>query len=477
MQPALPTRRLRLVFLALLVAAAPAALRRPPLPGLVRPAGGTVALVGARVIDGTGAAPRERCTVLIEGERIRALGEELELPEGAEVVDVSGKSIVPGLIDMHGHLFTNMGGRYSTELVPFARLYLAGGVTTVFTAGDADPEASIEFRDAQRDGAEVGTRIYCAGPYFNHKSDEPDFMQGIDGPEEARAKFESWIGLIDGVKVYMDITPEEFQAVVAEADAAGLTVTGHLGSLSATRAIQLGIDRLEHGIYAMSEFGRPDPSDPFGTDYLRGLAAIDFEHGPGAALIDTIVEHGIVIDPTIVILEALFDGPLVLAPDWERYLSPRAKEIQKQMRAAFEGMRAAAADPQEWDALVAAVLDKQRELVRRVHARGGKVVGGTDPVFPEVLPGYGLQREAEHFVRAGLSPLEAIRACTLDAAEALGLQDELGSLAPGKLADLIVLDGDPSADITALGKTAMVWQAGARYAPGELRDSVEGAIE
>lgn len=468
-------RVLRLGFLVLLLAGA--SLRRPQWPGLLRPAGGLVALVGGTVIDGTGAAPRAKCTVLIEGERVRALGEDVAVPEGAEVVDVSGKTIVPGLIDVHGHLYTNLGGRMASQLVPFARLYLAGGVTTVFSPGDFDPEATLEFRDAQRAGDEVGTRIYSAGPYFNHQTGQADFMQGVASAEEARAKFRSWAGLIDGVKVYMDITPEEFTALVEEADEAGLRVTGHLGSLTAGQAIELGIDRLEHGIYAMSEFGRPNPADPFDLAYLRGLAAIDFEAGVGAALIDKVVASGTVLDPTVVILESVFAGPLELVGDWKRYLAPRTAEVVNRMNQALAGMRAGKCDGAEWKRLVAAVLDKQRELVRRVHQRGGRVVGGTDPVLADVLPGYGMHREAEHLVLAGLSPLEAIRACTLSAAEALGLEQELGSLAPGKLADLVVLDGDPAADIRALGRTSVVYQAGARFAPAELRESVVGKIE
>ena len=467
---------LHLAFVALLVAGAYSTPRRPTA-GLVRPAGGRVALVGATVIDGTGAAPIERCTILIEDERILALGRDLAVPEGTESIDLTGKTIVPGLIDMHGHLFTNVAGSYRNELVPFARLYLAGGVTTIFTAGEEEPEEALDFRDAQRAGDEVGTRIYSPGPYFNHTSKDVEFMTGFDGPEAARALFARWKERIDGIKVYMDITPEEFSAVAAEAHAAGLRVTGHLGSLTATQAIELGIDRLEHGLYAMSEFGRPNPARPFDVDYLAGLADADFESGPGAALIEKIVASGTVLDPTVVVLESLFAGPLELTPDWRRYLEPRAAKGVEQMNQALARLRASAAPGGEWAELVERVLDRQRELILRVHRKGGRVVAGTDPVFADVLPGYGLHREVEHFVLAGLTPLEALRACTRDAAEALGLEQELGSIAPGLLADLVVLADDPSKDIRALGSTVSVWQAGALYSPDELRSSVVGAIE
>lgn len=470
---------LRLAFLLLLLVGASSMLRESSrLPGLVRPAGGITALVGATVIDGTGAAPVANCTVLIEGERIQAVGADVVLPDGANVVDLAGHTLVPGLIDVHGHLYANLGRVMKTLLRPFARLYLAGGVTTVFSPGDHDPDAALRFRDAQRAGKEVGTRIYCAGPYFNHASAEDDGMLDLVDAESARAQFREWRDRIDGVKVYTDITPEEFTAIVAEAKQAGLRVTGHLGSLTASRAIDLGIDRLEHGIFAMSEFGRPDPASPFALEFLYGLAEIDFESGVGADLIDKIIDKGIVLDPTIVILEALFAGPLELAEDWQRYLSPQTKQRLTLMQDALAGMRRGAlADPEQWNQLVTGILDKQRELVRRVHQRGGMVVGGTDPVFVDALPGYGMQREAEHFVLAGMSALEAIRACTLDAAIALGLEQDLGSIAAGKFADLIVLADDPSQDIRALGSTRMIYQAGALFSPEELRESVVGTIE
>jgi imidazolonepropionase-like amidohydrolase len=431
-----------------------------------------VALVGATVVDGTGAPPRPRCTVLIEDERIRAVGPDVEVPAGAEVIDVAGKMLVPGMIDMHGHLFTNLGGTFESQVEPFARLYLAGGVTTVFTAGEEHPEEALAFRDDQRAGRKVGTRVYSPGPYFDHVGDGEGTL---DGPESARALFAQWKDRIDGVKVYTGITAEELGAIVEAAHAAGLTVTGHLGSLTARQAIQIGIDRLEHGLYAMSEFDRPSPASPFGREYMEVLADIDFDADPGKALIAEIVASGVVLDPTTVVLESLFAGPLDLT-DWKRYLAPDALQRNEALSRGLGAMRAREAPPDEWGPLVEAVLAKQRELVGRVHAAGGKVVAGTDPVFPDIVPGHALHREVEHLVLSGLTELEAIRACTLDAAAALGRAQDLGSIEPGKLADLVVLARDPVADITALGTTEAVFQAGARFSPEELRASVVGTI-
>jgi hypothetical protein len=278
------------------------------------------------------------------------------------------------------------------------------------------------------------------------------------------------------VKVYMSITPDELAALVEAAHAADLTVTGHLGSLTASEAIEIGIDRLEHGLYAMSEFGSPHPSNPFGLEFMHGIADIDFDADPGAALIEQIVASGTVLDPTTVVLESLFAGPLELT-EWRRYLAPDALQATDRMNRGLGMMRSSLAPPEEWAELVECVLAKQHELIERVHDAGGKVVAGTDPVLADVLPGYGLHREVEHLVLAGLTELEAIRACTLDAAEAIGIDDDLGSIEPGKLADLVVLERNPADDITALGTTEIVYQAGTRFSPEELRESVVGTIE
>ncbi len=473
---------LRLSFLALLVVAA-----APPRPdsanGVVRRAGGLVALVGADVIDGTGAAARRKCMLLLQGERILAVGPELEIPPAARVLDLTGHTILPGLIDMHGHLYSNVAGRLSNQLRPFARLFLAGGVTTVFSPGDFDPEATLAFRDAQRAGDEVGTRIFSAGPYFTNAGAADLWMNGFADADAARARLRDWADRIDGVKVYTELTRAELAALIDVADEEGLRVTGHLGSLSAHEAIDLGIDRLEHGIFAMSEFGRPDMSKAFDPAFLAGLASIDFEQGLGASLIERIVAQGVVLDPTSVIFEALFAGPLELVEGWERYLSPQAAQGEAARLQAFAKLRSrklskgtSTDTSAAFAELASAVLDKQRELVRRVHAAGGSIVCGTDPVFPEILPGYALQREVALLVEAGLTELEAIRACTLEAARALGLEAELGSIAPGKLADLVVVDGDPGAEITDLSRTRWVFQAGTRYSPEQLRASVEGSV-
>ncbi|MCP3915059.1 MAG: amidohydrolase family protein [bacterium] len=438
---------------------------------------GVFALVGGRVFDGTGAEAREGWTVVVDGDRIAAVGPDVPIPDGAKRIDVQGKTVLPGLIDAHGHLFANVGGKIANVHRAYAPLYLAGGVTTVFTPGDYDPEFTLAFREAQRKGEEVGARIYTAGPYFDHDPSLIGWIDGVDSVAAMRAKFAQWRGRIDGVKVYTSITEKQLGALVKDAHEAELLVTGHLASVTATRATQLGIDRLEHGLFAMTELARPDPAKLFDLEYMQALGRVDLEGDAARAVVRAIVEAEVVLDPTIVIFEAAFGVLEPLADDWQRFLGPDVRDrLAAQDRQMAFMRRRLNIDEEAWKTAVAAAIAKQRALVKAVHDAGGTVITGTDPVAANVVPGYGLHRELANFVDAGLTEREALHAATGAAARALGLDDDLGTIAPGKLADLIVVSGDPTSDIADIGKTVLIFQAGVRYEPEELRTSVEGAI-
>jgi imidazolonepropionase-like amidohydrolase len=421
-----------------------------------------VALVGGSVIDGTGALP-QAATVLIRGDRIEAVGPEVEVPRSAEVIDIEGMTVVPGLIDMHGHMYAF--GRNQFEA--YTALFLAGGVTTVFSPGDFDPEGMTALRDRIERGETIGPMIRTAGPYFDHEPSVVGWIDGVESPQEALAKFESWKDRIDAVKVYSNITEEELGALADAAHAEGLKMTGHLGGQVTTlRAIQLGIDGLEHGIFAISEITDAGQTDPLGQQYCA-LADVDLDAPIVQELIQAIVEDDVRITPTIVTLQSIhpdFEPP---AEEWMEYLSPDLRERMVQIPAYLD---------QEGADCLERALSKQLEFVRRVHERGGLVVTGTDPVSPKIVPGYGVHAEMANFVRAGLTPLEAISTATRNGAVALGLGEEIGTVEPGKRADLVVVRGDPASDIAQIGNTVWVFKAGMRYDPTALRESAKGMI-
>ena len=422
----------------------------------------TVALVGGMVIDGTGAPPRA-ATVLIRGSRIEEVGGELEVPRGTEVIDVAGMTVLPGLIDMHGHMYA-MG---SNQFEAYSALFLAGGVTTAFSPGDFDPEGMTEWRDRIERGEAVGPMIRTAGPYFDHDPSLVGWIEGIGSAEEALAKFELWEDRIDAVKVYTNITEEELGTLADAAHETGLKMTGHLGGqVSTLRAIELGIDGLEHGIFAISDITGAVAVDALNEQYCS-LAELDLDAPIVDELIQAIVDDDVWITPTIVTMQGIhprFEPP---AEEWLEYLSPDMQDIMAGMPAYLD---------EEGAACLEQAITKQLEFVRRVHDRGGLVTAGTDPVSPKIVPGYGIHAEMANFVEAGLSPLEAITIATRNGATALGLTDTIGTVEAGMRADLVVVRGDPASDISRIGNTVWVFKAGVQYDPVALRKSAKGAI-
>lgn len=422
-----------------------------------------LALTHAAVIDGTGTPAHPNWTVLVQGDRILDAGADLQLPPGARVVDLTGRTLIPGLFDMHAHLYTSDGRSLAGNFIAYPRLYLAGGLTTTYSPGDFAPQGAIALREQIERGEAVGPHVLTAGPYFDGPG-AVGWMKGASTAEELRAAYIAWHDRIDGVKVYTHITEEQLATLIKAAHADNLPVTGHLASVSAGRAIQFGIDGLEHGLFSMSEFWPAAAS--FSAQYCA-LAELDMTSPRVAAVVDAIIANGVYIDPTIVVFQPELSDFEPIPTDWQQYIAPLAiPHIERLWRSLRQGD----------DTCLRQALDNQRTLIRMVHGRGGLVVPGTDAVIPVVIPGYGLHRELQNLVDAGLTPLQAIRAGTLDAATALGLDDDRGTIARGKRADLIVLSSDPSSDITAVGTTQLVFKDGLPYDPTALRRSAQSLI-
>lgn len=438
------------------------------LTSFVPPTEPPTAIVNARLIDGTGTAPRTGCTVLIRGDRIAAVGVDVPVPADAIVVDGTGSTLVPGMFDTHGHCFT-VDGKDQYEAYPL--LFLAGGVTTVFSPGEMDPEAAYALRERLAAGTQRGARLLTAGPYFEKGESDLRWLRGYRDQAEALQWLAEHGPRMNGLKLLTQITLDEARAIVTEAHRRGLRVTGHLGSITAGQAIDLGIDRLEHGLFAMSEFS---PWQVHGLDAwaekFAQIGALDLDSEPVQRLIDRLVEHRVALSATTVSFAEWAPGFEPVTPDWERYLSPAIRRVEGGR------LRRIAAMPEEQGRKFAAGVQKQLAFLKRVHDRGGLVVTGTDPGGKLLIPGYGLHRELQLLVQAGFTPLAALRAATQHAAMALGVERELGTIEAGKLADLVLVEGDPSQDIAAIGATRVVWQAGRRFDPVELRRAAEGKI-
>jgi len=427
-----------------------------------------VALVGGTIIDGTGRPPLTGYTILIRGERIDAVGRNVKIPKGATVLDITGKTVMPGLFDMHGHMYERAMGAQRSQFEAYPLLYLAGGVTTVRSPGDFEPEGMIALRERIKKGEATGPRIFTAGPYFDHDPSQVGWIKGVKSPPEALEKFNQWKDRIDYVKFYTRITEPEFTAVLKAAHKAGIHATGHLDSITATRAIELGIDGLEHGIFAMSELV---PKSEKSQDRFCALADLDLNSPIVENLITGIVKKRVAIDPTIVTYQSVHPGFEPVTPDWLKYFSPEARSHQTKRRSSPANRNLVV-----YECLQRAIQTQLR-FVKKVYDRGGIIIAGTDPVIVTLTPGYGLHRELKNLVAAGLTPVEAIKAATLVAATVLRREKDLGSIQRGKLADLVVVGGNPATRIEDVGNTQIVFKSGVQYDPAALRKSAEGQIK
>ena len=430
-----------------------------------------VALTHARVIDGTGAAAREDHTLVIRDGNIAAMGPSASVaaPEGATVIDLTGKSVIPGLVMMHEHFYYPNGpGVYGQLGESFSRLYLAGGVTTMRTGGNVNGFMDLNMMRLVESGQKPGPAIDATAPYLNGVNTFIQ-MRALKGPEDARRQVQYWTDEgATSLKLYMQISRGELAAAVNEAHRRGIKVTGHLCSVTYAEAAGLGIDNLEHGFFAATDFvadKKPDVCPGQGAGQ-KTIAALDENGAPFKALVKTLVDAGVALTSTLTVFETFTPG---------RPKPPGLEVLTPQLREQFE--QNYARTQQNKDSIYTTLFAKGMALERAFARAGGMLIAGTDPTGGGgVIPGYSNQRQVELLVDAGFTPLEAITISTLNGAKYLKRDARVGSLAVGKQADLVVIGGNPAASIADIRKVETVFKQGIGYDPAKLIASVTGRV-
>jgi len=460
----------------------------------------TLWLDHVRVIDGTGAAPLEDATVILLNGKIAAVlpPNHMQANEGhmaawsctdcppALHIDLTGHTVFPGLVGMHNHLFyltrPNLDATGASEppiVVPemsfsSPRLYLGAGVTTMRTTGSVEPYEDLNLRAAIDDGRLPGPHIDVTGPYLEGPGAFAFEMHQLKDAVDAKATVAFWADQgVTSFKAYMNITRAELKAAIDEAHKRGLKVTGHLCSVTYPEAVELGIDNLEHGFMVNTQL---DPGkQPDQCPRTAGnptIAKMTPDTPEGKALIALLVSHHVAITSTLPVFQSddpihMHVQPRVLAamsaPTREQYLTTRSLELQ---RAALNPTQAAER---------AQILKNDMAMEHAFVQAGGLLLAGPDPTGDGgTLPGYGDQREIELLVDAGFTPLEAIKIGTLNGATFEGRADHIGTIAPGKNADLVVVTGDPSKNINDIENTELIFKDGVAYDSQKLLDSVKG---
>jgi enamidase len=430
-----------------------------------------VVLGHVRVIDGTGAPARENQTLIIRDGNIAAVGDaaSVTVPAGATTFDLTGRTVIPGLVMLHEHLYYTTGpGVYGQLGVSFSRLYLAGGVTTMRTAGNVNGIMDVNLAGRIKAGELAGPAIDATAPYLNGAN---TFLQmhTVKTAEDARRHIAYWSDQgATSVKAYMQISREALKAGIDEAHRRRMKVTGHLCSVTYREAADLGIDNLEHGFFASTDFVADKQPDvcPGQARGQQSVAAVDENGAAFKALVSTLVAKRVALTSTLTVFETLTRA---------RPTPPGLEVLTPQLRDAY--MRAYDRVQQNQQSAFATLFPKGMALERAFARAGGLLVAGTDPTAAGgVVPGFANQRQLELLVEAGFTPVEAISIATLNGARYLGRESRVGSIAAGKQADLVVILGDPARTIGDVRRVETVFKEGVGYDPQKLVESVKGQV-
>ena len=426
----------------------------------------SLVLEHVRVIDGTGAPPREDQSIAIVDGKLAA-----QPAAGAERLDLSGRTVMPGLVGMHDHLFYPMGGGIFGEMgYSFPRLYLAAGVTTIRTAGSIEPYTDLEIKHAIDAGKAPGPKIWASGPYLEGPGSFAVQMHALRDPADARAFVNFWADQgATSFKAYNTLSRAELSAAIEAAHKRGLKVTAHLCSIGFTEAAQLGIDDLEHGLLVDTEFfaGKKPDQCPNPREAYEDLAKMSPGDPRLAALVAELVKRKVAITSTLAVFDAFTEE------GFRRALTPAVLEAVSADTRARLLQAHISRNPAVWPALVKLEMAFERAFAQA----GGLLIAGCDPTGNgAVLAGYGDWRDVELLVDAGFTPLEALKIHSLNGAIWLGQQDRIGTLSPGKDADLVVVQGDPSKNIADIEKVEIVFKQGVGYDSKKLFESVRGVV-
>jgi imidazolonepropionase-like amidohydrolase len=425
-----------------------------------------VLLRGGAVFDSVAGKLVTDRTVLIEGTRIKSVGTsraEPFVPDGTRVIDARGKFILPGLIDAHVHLVHRLNFAHVTgdEVLP---AFLAAGVTSVRNTGDEVVAQTLVARFAAAHPRRCPRVFTCS---FLLDADPPihrDIGLPISDPGRVPAvvaDMAAWN--VTTLKIYAGSGRAVGRRIIAEGHKRGLTVTGHLGNYPAREAAEDGIDCLEH-ITSVFDFIIP----PHAAREAGHRATLDVGNPQAKALIATLAQRKVMVDPTLTV----FKNMLLLSDLEEVNRHADNGHVPERLRAYWDAYR-------QGQGLAPATRERRRqefrkyqELTGALFRAGVPLLAGTDTPEPYCPPGLALHQELELLVESGLTPVAALQAATINNARALKQGDELGSIEPGKLADLLILNADPTADIRNTRRIVHVIRDGVVCDPQALRKAV-----
>lgn len=426
-----------------------------------------VALTHVRVVDGTGGPVRNDQTIVIDGELIVAVGNasDVRVPPGAREIDLTGHTVIPGIIGLHDHMY------YSMKQMPvsYPRLFLGNGVTTIRTTGSINTYSELNLKRIIDMGQIAGPEIHATGPYLQGGGAGPGLMYSVSGPEDARRVVRYWAE--EGVgwfKAYTTISRAELGAAIDEAHKHGIKVTAHLCSVTYREAVALGIDNLEHGLTANTDYMDGKQLDQCPSVSTRAVYGDLDIYGPDVQqTIREMVDNGVSMTSTLAVMELSTPSRVPVDQRVLDALFPGARELVADYYA-----RGRTSDDEVGIRVLQRAMAFEREFVRA----GGVLAAGSDPCCVSAIAGYADQRNYELLIEAGFAPETAVQIMTLNGAKVLGIDDRVGSIVPGMQADMVVLNGDPTTDAGAIKNVVTVFRRGLGFDPAALIESTNGQV-
>lgn len=428
-----------------------------------------VALTNVRLVDGTGVAVRPGQTVVIAGGEIQSVGPSsaAKLPPAARVIDLTGHTVIPGLVGLHEHTYFGGVARLTQMRISGPLLYLAYGVTTAMTAGSQLPYHELNLKHSVDEGRMPGPRFFVTGPYLDGEGSRGSMNRKITSREDARRVIAYWAS--EGatwVKIQGRISRGLLRETIEEAHARGLRVTGHLCSVTFTEAAALGIDALQHGFITNSDYVPGKLPDECPADNMRAQADVDIASDAVQQSIRTIVTEKAAVVSTLGVYETFMAGHVIDA----RALELLDPETRREVEATNRSIATS-----EFS-VPARLLQKMMQWERAFVAAGGLLGAGSDPWGTGFLPGLGNLRNFELLVQAGFTPEQAIQICTQNGARILGEDSRVGTIAPGRSADLVVISGDPVRRPADIYSVVTVFKDGIGYDSAALRAAARGKV-
>ena len=433
----------------------------------------------ALLIDGRGNAAKPHQTIIIINGKVNWVGDDTKaiVPKIAKTIDLNGKTLMPGLVMTHEHMYISAHSTETRQVLvhqlpaTFPRLYLAAGATTIRTAGNVEPYSDMNLKKDIDAGKIPGPFIEVTAPYMEGNQSVFQQMNKLDKPEDAISFVNYWADQgFTSFKGYMFIDKPTLKAAIDAVHRRNLKITAHLCAVTYREAAEMGIDQLEHGFFASTDFVKDKSENQCPPNGDESIANLNVESDSVKSLIQFLINKKTVITSTMAVLEGFNTTQPAPSAELLSYFSPDSRDFYLKLFARIKSAKTPSEDDK--------AFINNAKMEKMFYQMGGLLTVGTDPTGNGgTIAGFGNWRAIELLVEAdGFTPLEAIKISTLNGAIALGFEKTIGTIEIGKSADLLIIDGDPSKNISDIRKIQFVFRNGVGYNSKKLFESIKGKV-